>query len=678
VLDKRAFSDRVVVALEQPAVAGYVAQQIAEGVVAANRDLTGVKPIIAVLARAMVESAPFRLIAARASQEAHAALFSSKAERVMLSMPDVGVMLRGALESVNPEIAGRVPVDLRLAVETRMYGVVATRALAVLRLAERVQRLARLGVLVGMLLIGLALVVTPRRRQLLLDAGIGFLAMAALLALIVPLGRLIATSAVAEPSLPPVVGALWRVFARGLLTWALGIAIVAGTVLATLAATLEPARLRAIGRRGWRALAGRQPTAVREALRLGALLAIGTFAVAEPLPTLSMAVVLAGVVLLAITVHEFLSFVAPARASSDATEAPLRTNPALAIAVVLVALVSTGLAAVAAVPRTSPAAEAAESGPVATCNGSAALCERRLDQLVFAGAHNAMGSADNPAWMFPNQDVSITRLLQKGVRALLVDVHKGHPVADQIKTDFQSEDERQKYEAVIGPEAFAAAMRIRDRLSGPGGETGLYMCHGFCELGATRFDSLLSELRTFLVQNPGEVVILDVEDYVAPAEIVAAVDRAGLTPLAYRGPWRAPFPTLAEMVELGERLIVLGEHQADSTTFYHLAYDVMQETPYTFHRPSDFSCRPNRGARTNPLFLMNHWIETTPAPKPSNAELVNTREALVSRARECRRVRGRLPNILAVDFAGIGDVVGAAAVLNGLEPMAGAPLTATR
>jgi hypothetical protein len=131
-------------------------------------------------------------------------------------------------------------------------------------------------------------------------------------------------------------------------------------------------------------------------------------------------------------------------------------------------------------------------------------------------------------------------------------------------------------------------------------------------------------------------------------------------------------------VELGERLIVLGEHQADSTTFYHLAYDVMQETPYTFHRPSDFSCRPNRGARTNPLFLMNHWIETTPAPKPSNAELVNTREALVSRARECRRVRGRLPNILAVDFAGIGDVVGAAAVLNGLEPMAGAPLTATR
>jgi hypothetical protein len=31
------------------------------------------------------------------------------------------------------------------------------------------------------------------------------------------------------------------------------------------------------------------------------------------------------------------------------------------------------------------------------------------------------------------------------------------------------------------------------------------------------------------------------------------------------------------------------------------------------------------------------------------------------------------PNILAVDFAGIGDVVGAARALNGLPPVASAP-----
>jgi hypothetical protein len=71
---------------------------------------------------------------------------------------------------------------------------------------------------------------------------------------------------------------------------------------------------------------------------------------------------------------------------------------------------------------------------------------------------------------------------------------------------------------------------------------------------------------------------------------------------------------------------------------------------------------------------MNHWIESTPAPRPSNAKLVNTRDVLVARARECRRTRGKLPNVLAVDFAATGDVVEAAAVLNGLvAPTAAAP-----
>jgi hypothetical protein len=70
---------------------------------------------------------------------------------------------------------------------------------------------------------------------------------------------------------------------------------------------------------------------------------------------------------------------------------------------------------------------------------------------------------------------------------------------------------------------------------------------------------------------------------------------------------------------------------------------------------------------TGVLFQINHWIETTPTPKPSNAEIVNAREFLLARARQCRKQRGRLPNILAVDFALTGDVVGAAAELNGLR-----------
>jgi hypothetical protein len=113
--------------------------------------------------------------------------------------------------------------------------------------------------------------------------------------------------------------------------------------------------------------------------------------------------------------------------------------------------------------------------------------------------------------------------------------------------------------------------------------------------------------------------------------------------------------------------VILGEHDTGGLAWYHPAFEMLQETPYTFHAPAEFSCKRNRGGMASPLFLINHWIETTPAPRPSNAQLVNAEAVLLRRARECERARGKRPNVIAVDFAATGDVVRAAAVLNGLE-----------
>jgi hypothetical protein len=125
------------------------------------------------------------------------------------------------------------------------------------------------------------------------------------------------------------------------------------------------------------------------------------------------------------------------------------------------------------------------------------------------------------------------------------------------------------------------------------------------------------------------------------------------------------------MVATGGRVVVLGDEDVGDIPWYHHSMSgLVAETPYTFHKPEEFNCRPNRGTPTGELFLINHWIETTPTPKPSNAEIVNQREVIVQRARQCQRERGMTPNILAVDFAGIGDVVGAARELNGLPPIA--------
>ena len=37
------------------------------------------------------------------------------------------------------------------------------------------------------------------------------------------------------------------------------------------------------------------------------------------------------------------------------------------------------------------------------CNGLEALCDRPVNNVVFAGTHNAMSSSQDN-WMFPNQE----------------------------------------------------------------------------------------------------------------------------------------------------------------------------------------------------------------------------------------------------------------------------------
>jgi hypothetical protein len=667
VLDEEAFSGRVVAALERPAASAFVAQRIADGVVAANRDLTGIKPVIATFAQAMVNSSPFRALVRRAAREAHHVLFSQGAENAMLSVPDVGVLLRGTLETVSPELAKKVPADIRTVIDTRIQGAVATRIVGILRDAIRVRLVARFGMLFGLLLVGLGVALAPRRRQALLNAGTGLLAVAAVLGLIGPMGRAAITGAFADPQLSAALGDVWSAFASGLTPWALGLGIVALIVVAGAGALLDRDQLREAVRRALAEVGGPQATPRREAARLVLVLVLGAFAVADPLDTLATLTVAAGALLLVAAVFGVVGLIAPhGLATSDTT--PVRFNPALSVALAVVILVAAGMGSAALALRFQPKAASATGEGILECNGAIALCDRTFDRITLAGAHNAMGSADNPQWLFPNQDANLPKLLHMGVRAFMLDVWNGHLVGDRVKTDFANEDDRRKYETAIGPEAFAAAMRIRDRMVGEGGPVGMYMCHGLCELGAMPFDTALAQFRQFLVQNPNEVVLVILEDYVAPAEVDSAVQRTGLLPYLYRGPVRGPFPTLRELIATNQRLFVMGEHETDSIPWYYPAYQVMQETPYTFHSPEDFNCKPNRGEPGNPILLVNHWIESTPAPRPSNAMIVNAEPVLLARARECRRVRGKLPNVIAVDFAATGDVVQAAAVLNGLVP----------
>jgi hypothetical protein len=280
-----------------------------------------------------------------------------------------------------------------------------------------------------------------------------------------------------------------------------------------------------------------------------------------------------------------------------------------------------------------------------------------------------MSNAEIPDWMFPHHEARILNQLRDGVRALLIDVHYGFPGGSRIKTDLSGP--RPTTEAMkhaLGPEGVEAALRIRDRLVGVDeGKRGIYLCHGFCEIGAYELVPTLREIRDFLIQNPGEVLLIVVEDYVSPEDLDRAFGESGLAELVYRGRPGPPWPKLLQLNETGQRVLVFLESGRPGVPWLRPAFELMQETPFTFHAPDEFSCRPNRGSGDASLFQVNHWIETTPAPRPSNAALVNAYDFLLERTRQCKRERGLLPNIVAVDFYRTGDLFRVVDQLNGIR-----------
>ncbi len=162
-----------------------------------------------------------------------------------------------------------------------------------------------------------------------------------------------------------------------------------------------------------------------------------------------------------------------------------------------------------------------------------------------------------------------------------------------------------------------------------------------------------------------------IQDLVTPQETARVFAQSGLRDLVYT--WRpgAPAPTLRQMIDQNRRVLVMAESDGVPGSWYPPAYrQLLKETPYdnptVAALRSRASCAPNRGRESNPLFLINHWVAVYP-PLPSKAEQVNTERFMLSRVRRCSRIRNAFPNIIAVDFADIGDVVGVAARVNGVS-----------
>jgi hypothetical protein len=529
-------------------------------------------------------------------------------------------------------------------------------------------RYAWIALTAGALLLAGGVLLMRDRRDALVAAGAALIVTGLGLWVLLPIGEAVVGRVADAPRVSAALAGLWSVALAGVPRWGLmygGIGVVLAAAGSSLLERLDVPELA----RGASRLLVDAPRHRSARLARGVALAgAGLLAVAAPRATLAVLTALAGIGLAFVGLREVFAVVlhaAPAHARFGRAFAASGEGWAAGavLVVVLAAVFASGIAV-------ANRARAEESAPttIDACNGAAALCGRRLDEVVLAGTHNSMASADVPSWLFPQQERGMVAQLEDGVRALLVDVHYGTPVGDRVRTDLSSGAQRAAAERALGPEGTAAAMRIRDRLvGGEAGARGLYLCHGFCELGALRLDRALRAVRDFLAAHPNEVVVLVVEDYVSPADLAEAFEASGLAELVYRGAPGAPWPTLRELIARDERVVAAIESGRPGVPWLLPAFAVLQETPYTFPSAADtLSCAPNRGGTSGSLFLLNHWIQTTPAARPSNAAVVNRLDALVERASRCERSRGRRPNVIAVDFYRTGALLRATRVLNGL------------
>jgi hypothetical protein len=329
--------------------------------------------------------------------------------------------------------------------------------------------------------------------------------------------------------------------------------------------------------------------------------------------------------------------------------------------------ISAALLAAVALAACGGGSSTADGGAPA-CDGSAAICAKRLDQVVFPGTHNSYAAADEPGWHFANQRFGIGRQLDDGIRALLLDVHYGVPTEDGlVRTDFAAEGaDANKVAAALPPRALRVAERIAGPLGAgvPAGKPRLYLCHTLCELGAEPLAPELERIAAFLDSHPRTFLVLIVEDYVPAARIAAAFRAAGLAGQAAALPRQAPMPTVGRLLGEGKRLAVFSEKRGGEPAWYMPAFSYIQDTPLGANRPDQLSCDRFRGEADSPLLLINHWIPPFP-PSPRLNAAIGTAAFLRHRVRRCMRERGTEGAIVAVDFYERTAAVRIARELNG-------------
>ncbi len=678
------FADRAVVALDSPAVRTLLAGEIADRLVDSGvASLSAYRSALVPIIEDVEQTSGFRHVFRAAVANVHRAVFQRHADQAFLELGEMLDILTATAKKSNQSLASQLPgeassllVDMSPVVDR----------IKPWRISERVGWLDDVAwIVAGLAAVGAVAAERDRRRAVLrLGVGVGAVGVG-IVAVTTVIPRVVAHEARDIDVGPAIIGGVER-FLGDLL--AIGLWLVPiGVVIAAAATATGSPHLVGDGRRSFAATWAGISAAGRG---VRAVAGVGFVLVAYALVRYRDGIVpalltIAGALVGYVGVVTFLDAVLGARVDATAEREEgarrrhrrmerLRTaGVGLVVAALVVGAVVAGGVAVAR------ARDRARADAVLRCNGFAALCDRRLDQVAFAGSHNSMSAANDPGWFFAENLTGIPDQLEYGIRALLVKSHYGIATgvdvggAELIVTDTDAEvaNNAAAEAEALSPEAVARAEELEKTVPNDPSKRGIYLCHVYCSLGAIKFSVVLDEVKDFLARNPDEVIMLFIGDYISPADTAKEIEQAGLLDRVWTYDTSAPPPTLREMIDSRRNLLVLSEHAGGTPPWYTKGYGIFQDTPYTFAEPTDFTCVHNRGPDDAPLFEINHFITNKKPPSVDVARKVNAYDFLMSRVRQCEAERKLFPSIVAVNFFHVGDLREVVDVLNGVAPARG-------
>ena len=489
------FANRATAALVDENVRSVVAQRVTDDVVLRRQsDLLAARPIIESAASAVVGSRAFAGLFRAAVADVHRAVFQRDEDTVTLTVADVGSVLAGAVQVVQPKLARQVRAEQRVELLQADLGSVSADAI---RTAHRVRLLFWICLALTVAFAAGAIALAGDRRRAVSALGIGVAIAGVVLIVAWSVGRSLVTGSFDGPDEQAASGAVWDAFLGDLRTAGWILAGSGAVVAAAAASLIKPVELEPRLRRlaGWIAAEPERPWA--RAARAAALVAVGILVLANRSAVIDLLVALAGVYLIYKGVEALLRLIYRPAAAEPAPAAPRDRGQVvrrLAVAGIAAVLVVGAIGVFTASGGTSTAAPR-----IAGCNGHAELCDRPLTSVVLPATHNAM-SVPLPGWFSPEQERPIPGQLEDGVRGLLLDTHYADRLPNgKVRTFFSSNSKLRQAAARDGvsEDTIQAALRLRDRLGFRGeGSGGCNLCHTFCELERPRWAMALPRSTT--------------------------------------------------------------------------------------------------------------------------------------------------------------------------------------